>query len=158
MELRISVAEIHGQVVLVHLGTAIEHGRDEGNTDAASDVAGQIHQSGSRIVFLPRQVRIGCRINRYEEECQPCCLNHARNDHRAEVNLQVEVRHVEQGEGKNAQANHKKPAGVVLRQQVTDDWHEKHDREPTWHQRHPRTLSRVPQHGLHKEGQKQRAA
>src|SRR5580698_11017029 len=51
LELAVSGIEPSGQIRLMHLRAPREHGGDEGNADAAADIAREVDESGSRIVF-----------------------------------------------------------------------------------------------------------
>ena len=78
-----------------------EHGCNERYPYAAADIAGQINQAGGGIVFLWRKIGVSHGIDGHEQARQTHSLNDPRGGRRLEINVQIEMAHVEKRGGKH---------------------------------------------------------
>ena len=70
LELRVSRIEAGSEIGLMNLGAARQHGGDEGNADAAADVAREIDQAGSGVIFSGRQKSVSGGVDGHEKKCE----------------------------------------------------------------------------------------
>src|SRR4051812_33714524 len=61
----------------VTLGPPVQHRSYDGDSYTSPDISSQVHQSGSRIILIPREKGISCRVDWNEEECHAYCLHQA---------------------------------------------------------------------------------
>src|SRR5271154_5521546 len=104
LELAVSRIEPGGEIGLMHLGAAREHGGDKGNADAAADIAREVDEAGGGVIFAGRDEGVSGSVDGHEKKGEAHGLEYARGGQGAEIDGGVEVRHVDQGKGNHNQA------------------------------------------------------
>ena len=104
----------------MNLRASVQHGRDQGNSYTSSDVASQVHQAGSGIVFVAGQESVGSRVNGDKQKRHARGLEDAGHGDGAEVHVQVKAGHMEQRTGEHYQAEDQQPSRAIAREQESD--------------------------------------
>ena len=68
LELTIPRIEAGGEIGLMYLGTAGEHGGDKGNADAAADIAREVDESGGGVIFSGGDEGVGGGVDGHEKK------------------------------------------------------------------------------------------
>ncbi len=100
--------------LLMELLPASDQGGANGDTAAAPDVARQVDQARGIAGFCFRDEGKRHGVDGHEQERQPQALHHARADGVSEIDLRVPMRHLEQTQRGNDQADDNQPARFNL--------------------------------------------
>src|SRR5258708_2798634 len=150
--------EMTGKIGQVCLGSAVQHGGDDGNSNAAANVAREVHQARSGVVLLARKESVGGGIDGNEQESHAGSLDHTRSSQSPEIDLKVKASHVEQRERQDDETEQEKPSRSVPRKQKAHEWQQKNDGETTRHKNQASLLRRIAKQSLREQRQQQSAA
>ena len=88
---RIADREMFHQKSLVHLRAAGLHGRNEGDAEAAAEIAEEIGEARGLVVEFLGQVGVGEAADRNEEEGDAEALDQAAPDERAVIGIKTQA-------------------------------------------------------------------
>src|SRR5262249_9865075 len=110
------------------------------------------------VILSARHSHVGHRVDGHEEEGNTCRLEHPELHGLSEAQTQVHLHHVEEGSRAGQESNGDQPSCVVMRNQVADKRHKRHDCKTTGGEGHPGALGGVAEKRLQILGDEHRGA
>src|SRR5258708_28855592 len=157
-EARIVRCDVLGQNAVMKLRAALQHGSDKRHAKTSSQIAEEVGNAGSLIVFVERYVGIGQLADRYKEKSQTHALHHTGQRVDAIVRVQIERSEIPHGQADDDRSKANQPGDANFWREPDHDWGQHHNHQRAWSEDQSGVCSRVAKKRLQHLRYQHRAA
>ena len=149
LEVRVGVVGVRRERLLVRLILAGQERTQQRSANAAAQIAREIRHAGNLIVLLARNANVVQRADRYKDQRHEHYLDHAQQDHRAEIDSQIhhgkEMQRYRGAEKSDADEQTRIYLGCG---ESSRNRHHQHENQTSRRERQARQLRRISQTAL----------